>query len=77
MIIAKRLKAAKIVRQIMDLTGTGNALFSDALDSGARSIKVWGWKQEHYLHTVAILAKHGYTSEMKFMKNGTIRMWVK
>jgi hypothetical protein len=50
--------SAKIVRALMTVTGKGTFLFNDKI-RGGRSIKVRGWKQEHYEVAVAALKKQG------------------
>ena len=67
MITPKRLPAAKIVRMLMDLSGTGTHLFSDKLKSRAdRSLKVWGWSVAQYDEAVRVLRAHGYTAAVVY-----------
>jgi hypothetical protein len=58
-----RSKSAKIVRALMTVTGKGHTLFNDRTKTG-RSIKVWGWKQEHYEVAMQALAKQGIPSKL-------------
>ena len=58
-----RTKSAKIVRALMTITGKGTFLFNDRI-RGGRSIKVWGWKEQHYDVAMQALAKQGIGSKL-------------
>jgi len=56
-------KSGKIVRALMTLTGKGTFLFNDRI-RGGRSIKVWGWKKDHYDVAIEAMAKQGITAKL-------------
>lgn len=58
-----RTKSGKIVRALMTLTGKGTSLFNDKI-RGGRSIKVWGWKQEHYEVAIQAMKKQGIEAQL-------------
>ena len=58
-----KAKSSKIVRALMTLTGKGTFLFNDKI-RGGRSIKVWGWKKEHYEVAMEAMAKQGIASKL-------------
>jgi hypothetical protein len=67
-------KPTAIIRSLMVITGSGGFLFNDRIKDGRyRSIKVWGWKMEHYQLAIDILRKHGF-EDVTFRTN---RIWVK
>jgi len=53
-----RTKSGKIVRALMTVTGKGTHLFNDKTKDG-RSIKVKGWKRDHYEVAMEALIKQG------------------
>lgn len=53
--------ASRIVREYARKKNPQCHVFNDRLVSGARSIKVWGWKLNHYKHAKKQLDAQGYT----------------
>lgn len=64
--------SAKIARALMTLTGQGRKMFNDRIQGG-RSIKVWGWKLEHYELAIQAMNKQGISA--KLIKTPDIKGW--
>ena len=58
-----RTKSGKIVRALMTLTGKGTSLFNDKIQGG-RSLKVWGWKHDHYEVAMEAMIKQGISCKL-------------
>lgn len=56
-------KSGKIVRALMTLTGKGTFVFNDRI-RGGRSIKVWGWKKDHYDVAIEAMTKQGIKAKL-------------
>lgn len=65
--------ASNICRAVMTLSGVGSFLFNDRRANGGRSIKVWGWRNEHYELAADIMRKHGFDVELKRFTDGRVR----
>jgi len=62
-----------ICRAVMTLSGAGSFLFNDRRKNGGRSIKVWGWSNQHYELAADIMKRHGFDVELKQFTTGRIR----
>lgn len=65
----------KIVRSVMISRNSGFFMFNDRI-LGARSIKVWGFKQADYQAAVEALSRHGYRTKMVTTPQGDTRLHV-
>jgi len=58
----------KVARKIMNKSGKGTMLFNDKLESGGRSLKVWGWGEKQYLKAKRKLEKKGCRVDVVVVK---------
>lgn len=65
-----------ICRAVMTLSGVGTYLFNDRRTNGGRTIKVWGWQNEHYELAADIMKRHGFAVELRTNAIGRhVRIW--